>query len=220
MLRRHLPVLLLLALAGCATQRTSQPRITATPRSGLSLQRPILVSVLDARSSSSKSEDAGQVLEEDLKKVYGSSIELADYFSEVPEGRVALRLRLKANEANFGSRILSVSTIEQSYTEAESEVVGPWSSVVATASSTNTTLGTSIVGEGWWVGTSWIEFTVIDHRGDQRKRFSVPIVAEQKRQNTFGYQTADQVTEDAWGQVEQQLLQLMDKVVMTVRNRE
>lgn len=210
-------VLMALVLFGCATQRSSQPRITASSRSSLSVDTPILVSVLDARSTDAKSDDAASILEKDLKDVYGNSIELMDYFGEVPEGRVAVRVRLKANEANFGSRIVSVSTIEQSYSTAHAEASSAWSSVVATASETQTTLGSSVATEGWWIGTSWIELQVVDHRGGERNQFTIPIVAEKKRSNTLGYRTASKVTDEAWSSVEQQFVQVMDEVLIALR---
>lgn len=210
-------VLSLLLVVGCATQRSSQPRISASPRTGISLNTPVLVSVLDARSTDSKSDDAASVLEKDLKEVYGSSIELTDNFAEVPEDRVAVRIRLKANEANFGSRIISVSSIQQSYSSAQAQASGAWSSVVVTASKNRTTLGSSVATEGWWVGTSWIDLKVIDIRDAEKSQFTIPLVAEKKRSNTFGYRTANKVTEEAWGQVQQQLLQVIDEVLLAVR---
>jgi hypothetical protein len=215
-----LAAMVLLVTAGCATQRSSQPRITASPRTGLSVDSPILFSVFDARSSDSKSSDAASVLEKDLKKVYRGSIESTEYFSEVPEGRVAVKVRLKANKANFGSRIVSTSTVEQSFSTARAEASSAWSSVVVTASETQTTLGSTVQTEGWWVGTSWVELKIIDNRGDSRSEFTIPVIAEKKRSNTLGYRTANKVTEEAWSRVEQQLLQVMDEVLLTVRNQQ
>lgn len=214
---RLFAILFVLTLVGCATQRSSQPRISASPRTSISIETPVLVSVLDARSTDTKSDNAASILKKDLKGVYGSSIELVDYFSEVPEGRVAVRVRLKANEANFGSRIVSGSTIEQSYSTAQAEASSAWSSVVVTASETQTTLGSSVATEGWWIGTSWIDLQVVDHRGGERNQFTIPIVAEKKRSNTLGYRTASKVTDEAWSSIEQQLVQVMDEVLMALR---
>lgn len=213
-------VLLLSTLISCATQRSTQPEISAPSREGISLNDPVLVSVLDARSGESKSNDAAPVLEKNLKEVYGNSIKLTDYFAEVPKGQVAVRVRLKANEANFGSRIVSTTSVENSYSTARAEASNTWLSLVVTASKSQTTLSSSITTEGWWVGTSWIELKVVDRRGGERNEFSIPVVAEKKRSNTLGYKTAKKVTEEAWAQVEQQFLQVMDEVLTTVRNQQ
>jgi len=217
---RLLVLFLVVTMVGCATQRSTQPRISASPRTGISLETPVLVSVLDARSVDDKSGDAAAMLASDLKAVYGKSIELVDYFAEVPEGRVALRMRLKANKATFGSRIISVSTIEQTYSTAQAEASSSWSSVVVTASETQTMLGSSVATEGWWIGTSWVELQVVDHRGGERRQFELPIVAEKKRSNTMGYRTASKVTGEAWGRVEQQLVQVVDEVLMALRSQQ
>lgn len=213
-------VLVLLVTTGCATQRSSQPRISASSRSGLSVDTPVLVSVLDARSSGSQSGDAASVLEKDLRTIYGNSIKLTDYFAEVPEGRAAMRIRLKANEATFGSRIVSTSSVEQSFSTARAEASSAWSSVLVTASETQTTLGSTVQTEGWWIGTSWVELKIVDNRGGTRGEFKIPIVAEKKRSNTLGYRTANKVAEEAWSQVEQQLLQVMDEVLLTIRSQQ
>lgn len=177
----------------------------------------MLCPLLRALKADSKFDDAASVLEKDLKTVYGGSIELTEYFAEVPEDRVTVRIRLKSNEANFGSRIISVSSIQQSYSSAQAQASGAWSSVVVTASENRTTLGSSAT-EGWWVGTSWIDLKVIDNRDKKRSQFTIPLVAEKKRSNTFGYRTASNVTEETWGQVQQQLLQVMDEVLISVRS--
>jgi hypothetical protein len=179
-----------------------------------------LVSVLDARPADQKSDDAASVLEKDLTNVYRNSIELTNYFAEVPEDRVAVRVRLKANEATFGSRIVSTSSVEQSFSTAQAEASSTWSSVLVTASETQTTLGTTVQTEGWWVGTSWVELKIVDNRGSTRSEFKIPIVAEKKRSNTLGYRTANKVTEETWSQAEQQLLQVMDEVLLTIQNQQ
>jgi hypothetical protein len=212
-------IVIILVSFGCATQRTTQPRISASPRTNISLETPILVSVLDARSVATKSNDSASILEKDLKSIYGDSIKIFDYFDKVPDDRVALRIRLMANEANFGSRIISASSIEQSYSTAQAEASSAWSSVIATASKTQTTLGSSFLAEGWWIGTSWIELQVIDQR-QKKNEFKIPIVAEKKRSNTFGYSTANKVVDETWSDVEQQLLQVIDKVILSIRARQ
>jgi hypothetical protein len=210
-------VIIFFIIAGCATQRISQPRISASPRTNISLETPLLVSVFDARSVDTESDNAASILEKDLKDVYGNSIILFDYFDKVPNDRVALRIRLKANEANFGSRIISASNIKQSYSTAQAQASSAWSSVVVTASKTQTTLSSTFAAEGWWIGTSWVELQVIDRRKKKRNQFKIPIVAEKKRSNTFGYSTANKVIEETWNHVEQQLLQVVDEVLISIR---
>jgi hypothetical protein len=209
-------VIALLSISACATQRSSQPRVTASER-GIELNTPVLVSVLDARGGDAQ--DAAPQLKTDLTSVYGDAIETTDYFAEIPDDRVAVRIRLKANDATFGSRIISVSTVEQSYATAQAKASGPWSSVVGTASSQSTMLSSTVQTEGWWIGTSWMKITVVDRRGSTPQEMTLPLVAETKRSNTFGYRTASRVTDESWSDIERQLIQIMDQVLMTVRQQ-
>lgn len=224
---RFLRITFLLALGavlfstvGCATKRTVLPKISVSPRTSLQVETPVLVSVLDARTQKDEDKDVVRTLKEGLSEAYGNSIEWTDYFTKVPDGRTAVKIHLKANEANFGSRIVSATSVSNSFTTARAQASDGWGSVVATASAEQTTLGSAFAAEGWWIGTSWLNLEIVDKRSSQVERLSIPLVAETKKSNTWGYRSGDAAANEAWSQVGQQLIQVMDKVLVTVRNQE
>jgi len=67
-------MIVLAGISGCATERHIAPTLSDSPRSGLDLKPPILFAVFDGRASQ-KPKDAAAQLQEDLKRIYGSSIE-------------------------------------------------------------------------------------------------------------------------------------------------
>lgn len=213
-------VVILFGTVGCATKRTVLPEISASPRTSLQVETPVLVSVLDARTQKEESKKVVETLKEGLSQTYGNSIEWADYFAQVPDGRTAVKIRLKANEATFGSRVVSATSISNSFTTARAQVSDGWSPVVATASAEQTTFGSAFSAEGWWIGTSWLNLEVVDKHGSQTERFSVPLIAEKKKSNMYGYSSGDAAANEAWSRVGQQLIQVMDKVLITVRDQE
>jgi hypothetical protein len=64
-----------------------------------------------------------------------------------------------------------------------------------------------------------MKITVVDRRGSTPQEMALPLVAETKRSNTFGYRTASRVTDESWSDIERQLIQIMDQVLMTVRQQ-
>jgi hypothetical protein len=215
-----LTMLVFLSLIGCATQRIILPKISEAPRSNLRLGTPVLISVLDARTTKEASEEVIASLKNGLSQTYGNSIQWIEFFEEVPSGRVAVKIRLKANEANFGSRIISAVSVKDTFTTVHAQVSYYWNSLVATALARQTTLGTTFVAEGWWVGTAWLQLEIHDTRGEHVEQVSLPIVAEQKESNTWGYRSGDKAARKAWNSASQQLIQILDAILIMVRDQE
>lgn len=69
-LKTQIPLIFILFIAGCATQRTSLPEIEETPRTGLNLETPILFSIVDARTNKEDSEEHIQTLRRGLENTY------------------------------------------------------------------------------------------------------------------------------------------------------
>lgn len=103
--------LFILISGSCSTQRTMIPKITEQPRYSLKLDKPVLFSILDSRTAKENSNEVISSFKQDLYHIYGKSIKWKDYFEKVPNGNVSINIRFKANEANFGSRIVSTSNI-------------------------------------------------------------------------------------------------------------
>jgi len=177
----RLPIfLILLLIFSCATQRVIVPEISETPRTSIRLNKPVLFSILDARTTKEKSAEVITSIRNGLKNTYGASLKWVDYFSQTPEKYVSVKIRLKANEANFGSRIISVASIQNTFSSLFASVSNNWNQVIVTASHQQTTLGNSFYAEGWWIGTSWIEMEISDNSIGKLEKISFPIVAEHK----------------------------------------
>ena len=131
-----------------------------------------------------------------------------------------VRIRIIELGANFGSRIVSGIAIANATSTAEVRAQSGWSSVVATATSNQSIFASSFSGEGWWIGTAWVEFEVQDNRKNNDISFSLPIVAESRESNTLGYTSASRAAKRAWNTVSSQLIQTIDSLIMKVRDEE
>ena len=215
---RLLVAAFVLLAAGCATHRASVPEINEPPREGLSLNQPVLFSVFDARADKSNSEQVTGAIERGIARAYGSAVEQVGHFEPVPEGRVAVRIRLMANGADFGSRLISATAISNSFATARAQSSDFWQPVVTVAAE-QSSVTTAFEAEGWWVGTSWLEIEIQDQRPDDADRITLPIVAEERESNTFGYRSAGRASSKAWGRASQQLFHLMDTLLTTLRDQ-
>lgn len=148
------------------------------------------------------------------------SVEWFEYFERIPEDRVVIRIRLNANEANFGSRIITETSIQNSISNTQATVSGFWNPIVVVASNQQSILSSNIATEGWWIGTSWLELEIIDKRNTNDESFSFPIVAEHRESNTLGYRSATNAVNRSWSLVSQHLIEIFDRVLITVRDQE
>jgi hypothetical protein len=213
-------VLIVLAiLCGCATERNIAPTISEPPRTGLKLNPPILGAVFDGRASQ-KPKDAASQLQSDLSRIYGSSIEWENYFSKVPQGRVAIRIRTVTLGASFGSRLVSSTAFANAVSSAQASASGPWGPVVENVSAQQSVVAGSLSGEGWWNGAAWFDLEVQDYRGSAPIKFTLPIVAEHRESNIWGYSSGDKAARMAWQQVSAQLTRALDAVFRAVRDQE
>jgi len=167
-------------LSSCATYRTILPEISEPPRQGLTLKTPVMVSVLDGRGDKTDTEKITKTLQDGLRTAYGNSIELVGFFSKIPDNRIMVRIRFLALGANFGSRIVSGVAIANATSTAEARAQSGWRSVVVSATSNESIFASSFSGEGWWIGTAWVELDVQNKRKDYDISFTLPIVAETK----------------------------------------
>jgi len=140
--------LFILVFNSCSTQRTIIPKITEQPRYSIKLNKPVLFSILDSKTAKENSNEVLSSLKQDLFHIYGKSIKWKDYFEKVPNGNVSFNIRLKANEANFGSRIVSTANIKNVYSTLVATVSNNWNSVIANASSQQTLFASSFYAEG------------------------------------------------------------------------
>ena len=206
-------------LAGCATERTISPSISASPRTGLIISPAIFAAVYDGRTNQ-KPKDVAATLQSDLSRIYGPSMEWADYFAETPAGRVSVRVRIVILGSSFGSRLVSSAAFSSAVGSAQVSATGPWGPVVGSFSSEQSVLAGSFSGEGWWNGAAWIDLEVQDHRGQKPITFTVPITAEHRESNMWGYASGDKAAKLAWDRVEIQLTRALDAIARIVRNQQ
>lgn len=206
-------------VSGCATERVVTPTITGEPRIGLELSPPLVGSVFDGRPIQEK-KDVASKLQSDLSRLYGSSIEWGEYFAKTPTGRVAVRIRIVTLGASFGSRLVSATAFANAVGSAQANATGPWGQVVGNISSEQTVMAGSFSGEGWWNGAAWVDLEVEDHRGSNPKSFTLPIVAEHRESNVWGYTSGDRAAQISWDRVAAQLTRAIDTIVRTVRDQQ
>ncbi len=206
-------------LCGCATERDIAPTISESPRSGLELKTPVLAAVFDGRGNQ-EPRDAASQLQSDIGGIYGSSIEWDNYFNKVPQGGVAVRIRIVTLGSSFGSRIVSSTAFAYAVSSAQVKASGPWGPIVGNVSAQQSVMAGSISAEGWWNGAAWIDLEVQDYRGSAPINFTLPIVAEHRESNVWGYSSGDKAARMAWQQVAVQLIRALDEVLRTVRDQQ
>lgn len=212
-------MIVLAAFCGCATERHIAPTLSEAPRTGLELKPPILGAVFDGRATQDP-KDAASQLQADLRRIYEPSIEWTSYFTKTPPGRVAVRVRIVTLGASFGSRLVSSAAFANAVSSAQGSATGPWGSVVGSVSAQQSVLAGSLSGEGWWNGAAWIDLEVQDYRGAKPISFTLPIVAEHRESNMWGYSSGDKAARIAWQQVSVQLTRAMDKIFRAVRDQQ
>lgn len=206
-------------LVGCATERTISPSILASPRTGLTVSPPILTAVYDGHANV-EPKDVAATLQAELSRIYGSSLEWTDYFAKTPTGRVSIRVRIITLGSSFGSRLVSSVAFTNAVGSAQVSATGPWGPVVGSVSSEQSVLAGSFSGEGWWNGAAWLDLEVQDNRGRTPVTFTVPIVAEQRESNMWGYASGDKAAKLAWDRVGVQLTRALDAIARTVRDQQ
>ncbi len=206
-------------VAGCATERAPSPNIAGSPRTGLIVSPAILGAVYDGRLSQ-EPQDAAAILQRDLSRLYGRSIEWTDYFERTPVGRVSARIRIVTLGSSFGSRLVSSVAFANAVASAQASATGPWGPVVGSVSSEQSVLVGSFSGEGWWNGAAWVDLEVHDNRETKPIVFSIPIVAEYRESNMWGYASGDKAGKAAWDRVGVQLTRALDAIARTVRDQQ
>ena len=219
-LQRVIAVMIVLAVfGGCATERHIAPTLLESPRTGLELKPRILGTVFDGRATQDP-KDAASQLQADLRRIYGPSIEWDGYFTKTPPGRVAVRVRIVTLGASFGSRLVSSIAFANAVSSAQGSATGPWGSVVGSVSAQQSVLAGSLSGEGWWNGAAWIDLEVQDYRDAKPISFILPIVAEHREFNMWGYSSGDKAVRIAWQRVSVQLTRAMDTIFRAVRDQQ
>lgn len=211
-------VLSIIVCSGCTTERyMTTLTLNANPRTNLTLRLPVLVSVYDGRVSSTDQSVVGS-LKSELAKVYGSNLEWVPYFNPVPVGRVAMRLRIVTLGSAFGSRLVSSSTYTTAIQSTQFSATGSWRQVIGSTTTKSSIFANSFSGEGWWNGAAWIDVEIQDNRTSPPNRFTIPLAAEHREPNVWGYSSADKAARKAWENVSVQLTRTIDEALRILRD--
>jgi hypothetical protein len=81
-------------------------------------------------------------------------------------------------------------------------------------------LAGSFSGEGWWNGAAWVDIEVQDCRGPKPVVFTIPVVAEHRESNIWGYASGDKAAKAAWDRVGTQLTRAMDAIARAIRDQQ
>ena len=212
-------ILLILICTGCATERYISPKIATSPRTAITLKNPILSAVYDGRTMG-EDQGAASSLRAELSQIYGNNLQWTSYFESVPKGSVSIKFRIIELGSSFGSRLISSVTYATAVQSAQVSATGPWGPVVGTAPGSSSVYGGSFSGEGWWNGAAWIDLEIQDNRSTHLKRFNIPLAAEHRESNMWGYSSGDKAARKAWEIVSAQLTRAIDEVLRVLRDSE
>jgi hypothetical protein len=214
-----LPLLIPFAFLGCETYRPLAPSVQESPRTGLVLKKPVLVGLFDGRADKKDSAQLLNSLRSGIETAYGGSVQFVEYFASAPADGVFIRIRINELGSRFGSRVIPISTISTQFGVATARA-GTWGPVVARANWSETTLGSGFSAEGWWVGSAWLELGIVNRRGAPTPNLQLPLVAESRESNTFGYASASAAANKAWSTVSAQLFSVLDALLLKVRDEQ
>lgn len=212
-------IMALVVFGGCATERHISPTLSESPRTGLQLNPPVCGAIFDGRGTQ-EPKDAASQIQADLSRIYGTSIEWDNYFTRTPQGRVAVRVRIVKLGSSFGSRLVSSTAFANAVSSAQVSATGPWGPVIGDVTAQQSVLAGSLSGEGWWNGAAWIDLEVQDYRGSKPISFTLPIVAEHRESNIWGYSSGDKAARIAWQRVSVQLTRAMDTIFRVIRDEQ
>ena len=208
---------LILVCNGCATYRTINPSIQGRARV-VELTNPIIISIMDGRATPDVK--IASKLKTSLENMYHGAIKWEDYFSVTPKGDIGIKIRIIELGSNFGSRVITSASYASAYSKGTASAIGPWGVVTANANSNHYLFGGNISADGWWIGTAWIEVKIEDRRQEKHVSFTIPLAAEDKKSNMWGYVSADKAAKAAWDKVSVQLTNLLDNIIMVLKEGE
>lgn len=207
---------LIIGFTSCQTKRTIIPNISGISRNSFRLEKPIIISINDTRTDTKNSAETIENLQKGLKGIYGNNIAFKPYFERTEGETVSIKINIKQIEANFGTRLIHYRTFHNQVTAVAASVSTSWGSSVAAAIVSQPVLIDNFVTEGYWIGTSYLEITMIDNLFNNKETYTFPFVAENKQSNTWGYSSASKAAKNSWNEVSSHLLDLIDAVALRI----
>lgn len=207
---------LIIGFISCQTKKTIIPNISGIPRSSFRLEKPITISINDTRIEVKNSAETIENLQEGLKVIYGNNIVFKPYFEKTEGETISIKINIKQIEANFGTRLIHYKTFHNQVTAVAASISTNWGSSVAAAIVSQPVLIDNFIVDGYWIGTSYLEITMIDNLFNNKEAYTFPFVAENKQSNTWGYSSASKAAQNSWKEVSFHLLDLIDAVALKI----
>lgn len=206
----------LLLSYSCQTHRTIIPTISGNSRQDFNLPKPIILSFRDSRDNKENSQQVIDSLQGGLKKIYGNNIIFKSYFDKTDDNSVAIKINIKEIGANFGVRTIQYQTYHNQITAVGSSVSTNWGSAVSTAIVSQPVIQNNTIAQGYWIGTSYLEISLVDNLHSEKNIYDFPFVGEDMKNNNLGYKSARIASQNSWKKVSSHLLDLIDSVAMKI----
>lgn len=208
--------LTLLLCYSCQTYRTIIPTISGNTRQDFKLQNPIIISFKDSRKTTENSQQVIESLQNGLKSIYGNNIIFKTYFDKTDDNSVAIKINIKEIGSNFGIRTIQYQSYHNQITAVSNSVSTYWGSAVSTAIVSQPVIQNNITAQGYWVGTSYLEISLVDNLHSEKKIYEFPFVGEDKQNNTWGYKSGSIAARNSWDKVSSHFLDLIDSIAMKI----
>jgi hypothetical protein len=209
-------IVLVLSYTACQTYITITPVISGNFRSGLNLSQPIIIAIQDERNTTKNNYQTVESIQSGLKSIYGDNIVFKPYFEKVTDNSVAIKIKIKEIGAKFGIRTIRYQTHHNQITAVAGSISTYWGSAVSSAIISQPIVKDNYAIDGYWIGTSLLNITLVDNLHPQKNIHEFPFAAENVQGNILGYMTAKIVAEQSWRTVSSHLLDLIDSIALKI----
>lgn len=201
-------------ITSCKTTININPVISSSSRSEMGLNSPIVISIKDSRTNMENGTSAKDSLQNSLSSIYGENISFSSYFSKTDSNSVRIKIDIKQIGAEFGTRTIEYQTYHNQITAASTSVSNYWGTTVSTIIVSQPIVQNNQTVQGYWVGTSYLEISLVDYLNGELKTYNFPFAAEDFQNNTFGYKSGKIAAQNSWNKVSSSLLDLIDGIAL------
>ncbi len=215
-MKNHFILLIIcfMVITSCKTTITINPVINSSPRSEMGLDNPIVISIKDSRTNMEEGTSAKDSLQNSLSSIYGNNVLFSPYFSKTDSNSVRIKINIKQIGAQFGTRTIEYQTYHNQITAASNSVSNYWGTTVSTVIVSQPIVKNNQTVQGYWVGTSYLEISLVDKLNGEVKTYNFPFAAEDFQNNTLGYKSGKIAAQNSWNKVSSSLLDLIDGIAL------
>lgn len=155
-------------------------------------------------------------LQSGLKSIYGKNIIFKSYFDKTDDKSVAIKINIKEIGSNFGIRAIQYQSYYNQITAVSSSVSTYWGSAVSTAIVSQPVIKNNVSAQGYWIGTSYLEISIVDNLHPEKKIYEFPFVWEDMHNNNWGYKSGNIAAQNSWNKISSHFLDLIDSIAMKI----